>query len=740
MMVQLFAFEIDSLPVELDPRRFIASMLNSQFMLYHDLKSRRTFLITEDIDAPGRLQRTISGISLHEEALPANTLNASHYAVGYASLQPDKEDKPNEILESLYSMLGGTDSFLIISFVPASANHVEEVRRRIENISSSRSIRLTKNLGNKNGLSSTSDSMQMELFHDSDERKMLLLLLDSLNDAAMKNGTAYNISLIFNSRIAEYLKSRLFLFEDRRIMIGSIEEAYKFCRGADSLPFSHSDAAAFLTFSERINREQQISTWYKHAGGEIEVGEYLHGSLTRSSEPILLDYRTFNLGTVISGLPGTGKTAAAMNILKQIHNSCKTSLVVLSPTEEWNSFAKDNEMKIVSLYSQMPRINFFKCDSKINIERFYENLAMLIASASSAGPYKNSLEKSLLSAFRKTYASTRSPDPLVVYEEIENAVIEQHGKRTHVGVKYTKHGENVMAALQNLRLMLMKPQFAYPEGENFSHLIKDGTVFDLSSVSNNMKPFFYALILNQIYSFTDMFDAEGNDKLRMLICIEEAQLLLDAEERSAANVDLEQRIQDFRKKGIGLMLVAHSITDISIKARRLCQTKLYFRQSSDVAKYACNDLVFREEESKAVIDKLKSLQQGKCALNHIAIENGLRIQRGSVFMKAAVQQEQAVCNSKPAKISSVSKATKVKILDVNGNPKSNTHIQLYYVGEQVYQGITDPDGTAKIDNLMEDRIYTLLVLGAKKKDAKRFEVVGGREVSLPLDILTNRNI
>ncbi|EQD45973.1 hypothetical protein B2A_09061, partial [mine drainage metagenome] len=201
---------------------------------------------------------------------------------------------------------------------------------------------------------------------------------------------------------------------------------------------------------------------------------------------------------------------------------------------------------------------------------------------SNAGPYRNSIEKVLLSAFNKSYKDTKDPDPNTVYSNIELAVIEQHAKVTNTSIKYTKHGENIKAALQNLRLIISRPEFAYNNGIDFRSIIERGAVFDLSNVSNNMKPFFYALILNQIYGFAESFDIYGDSKLRMLICLEEAQVVFSNDAESAANQDLENRVQNFRKKGIGLFLITHNATDISPRIRRLLQFKMYFRQSADV--------------------------------------------------------------------------------------------------------------------------------------------------------------
>ncbi len=736
--MMLHSFEIVSLPEELDLKGFVDAMLGSPFMICHDLKEMRTLLVTEDSDAIARLKARLAGIDF-KETEQAIAMRFSSYFVGYAEPQLDKEKKIQGALSDLYMILRGTDSRLIVFFTPAGREHVESVRSRIEGMASSKGIRLTKSASSRSSIG-TSDSMQMELFYESDERRMLLSLLETLNDASMKNGAAYNVSLVIDgdARLHDYIKSRLFTLEERKISLKDSEQAYAFAMGHYSLPFSHANAAGFLVFSGRIERRQAIMTQYHGTDGDIHIGEYLHGSLTGTGESLCLDRAVLNLGTIISGLPGTGKTMTAMRIVKQLAAKQKSGIVVISPTGEWNAIGNSMGLKVVRVYENHVRINFFKCDSGTKIERFYENLAMLVSYASGAGPYTKTMEKCLLSAFGRVYSSTAAPDPAYVYDEIENAVIEQHGKRSNAGVKFTKHGENTMAALQNLRLMLMKPQFAYPDGIDFSELIEQGVIFDLSRVSNSMKPFFYALILNQIYSFAEMLDEKGNDELRMLICAEEAQLMLDSDEESAATLDLGQRIQDFRKKGVGLMLIAHSATDISLGIRRLCQNKFYFRQSADSAKCACADLIFREEEGKLAVERLKSMRQGVCAVSYVTIEGRVRIPNSSVFVSALHYELEAADEPKNDEQPSPIKqpTTRIKILDQEEKPKTDAAIELLYVGERVFKGRTDKDGVVIVEGLMQDREYRMLVIGEKKRETKVFKIAGGRERTLSLDILT----
>ena len=184
----------------------------------------------------------------------------------------------------------------------------------------------------------------------------------------------------------------------------------------------------------------------------------------------------------MTGLPGTGKTKLAQSIIEQAHSK-GSGVVIISPTGEWNGFGQKNSLVVLDLGDSGCRMNLFRCETT-DRRKFYEGLAMLIAAGCNPGPYRNSVEKCLVAAFSRAYSVCDNPDPAIVYDEIEEAIIEQHGKRIGTSVKYTKHGENTRAALESLRQLLMMPQFAYPEGVSFSETISGGAVFDLSGISN----------------------------------------------------------------------------------------------------------------------------------------------------------------------------------------------------------------------------------------------------------------
>lgn len=735
--IALHVFRFTSLPHSINLRLLLDSLLNSQFMIYHEFSTGGTFLITENADSAKKLESGTLGLGLDCVYAKEFAFNRPRYVVALDPNPIDKEE-PRLPLDDFYTILKDSRSGLFVSFVPTDAGYVRETKGRVEDLMSRKDVRMARNFGDRS--SSASGSVQSELYYDSDEKRASMVMLETLNEAMLNNGSSYKVSLVLEDgderRLGEYIRLKLFVLEEKAMKIGSVEELFERVRGEDAFPLSYGNAARMLNFSGAIKRVKVITAAMEPDNsdlGELSLGFYLDGSVYATGKKIMTSVSTLNLGMLITGLPGSGKTFAAMEVVNQVAKAAHPKLAVISPTEEWVPFGLENRMEVVRLYGHGPRINFFRCGKGMNAERFYENLAMLIAHASNAGPYRNSIEKCLLSAFNKIYSRTKNPDPVEVYDEIEEAVIEQHGKRSSVGVKYTKHGENIRAGLENLRLMLLKPQFAYAEGLEFERLLEKGVVFDLSRISNNMKPFFYALVLNQVYANADALDVEGNDDLRMLICLEEAQLIFDNGEQSAATMDLRQRIQDFRKKGIGMMLITHSVTDINLRIRRLCQTKMYFRQSADAVRYAAADLMVEEKAVEELADRLKTLEHRTCIINYMSSKNGIKNPENSAFVRIpeyGIGREKEVygypITPQPE--------TKVRILDQDGNPAIGIRIEIRYVGERVYQGRTESEGLMVINGLLEGKEYRLFVLGEKKKQTRGFDIVGGRESVIKLGV------
>ena len=705
----------------MENERLVEAMLGRQFMLCHSLPGRELFLITEQDAA--RPRAALPGLELEEAQLECGY---GWEALRVVAVPVGEMNR----LDAIYGMLGDTGACVIASFVPMAHGEVERALRSIEEMLSGKETAVTQSISSRADASSESASRHMDSYHGSAEKDVLLSALAAMKNVSLTSGTAYKAVLFVlgeQETPLAYLKSRLLVLDTGRVQAGSLERLWAQAARLDAFPCDSTQCARLFCVPNTVRSNITIRSQAPE-NGEVTFGNYMDAAAAATGEVVGADASTLNLGTLITGVPGTGKSVAAMHIAGQVSRRGRVGIAIISPTDEWDAFGRQSGMEVVTLYSSRTHFNFFKCDSAIGIESFYESLAMLLASASEAGPYTSSLEKCLLPAFRKAYERLRDPDPLDVYDCIEDAVLEQHGKKTGAGTVYTKHGENVRSALANLRTMLNRPEFSKRQGVDMRELLDKGAVFDLSRVSSKMRPFLYALILNQVYSIAEELGTDGDGELRMLVCIEEAQLVFEARYGSAATMDLLQRIQDFRKRGVGLVLLTHSPTDIAQEVRRMLQTKLYFRQSADIAKLAANDLAFGEEDKDALIEKLKRLQQRVCALDYITDARGERGHAGSVFVRIperGPERGQGLAPREEDNEEYGKGEMTVKVVDKEGKAKQGQRLRLYYAGELFYHGATDENGNAEIKGTINGNRYRLVVLGEKRRDNREFDVTGG---------------
>ncbi|EQD49477.1 hypothetical protein B1B_11616, partial [mine drainage metagenome] len=154
--------------------------------------------------------------------------------------------------------------------------------------------------------------------------------------------------------------------------------------------------------------------------------------------------------------------------------------------------------------------------------------------------------------------------------------------------------------------------------------------------------------------------------------------------------------------------------------RRLCQNKLYFRQSADVAKYAANDLIFNESEYDKILDSLKTLGQRECAINAVEVSSVGKSIPNSAFarvMDYAEQDYQSECKEEPAGMD-----TTIRI--IAGNPDARFRYEIYYLGERIRVGTAGQQKSTE-GGLLPNKKYRLVVLGDKKKDNREFRLIGG---------------
>jgi hypothetical protein len=619
-------FRVTELPnKELDTVAFFETIGKNAFLLIYDLDQRATFLCIDASIAEGKIKdimQLIPGIRFETTEYAALDF-VTDIKVLSCYKRPDKFEKLDvHHMRDIFDLALG-NGFIAVAFIPASEKELDHAKSYVERVLSRKEVRETHSAMTEAFSKRASSSTQRDLFMESEETALLNSILVSINNAILSNNLTYKQFFIApkaGTALQEYIATRFMLLNESECrsslaeQLGSLPREKSFPLGTDYLK-------NFVNFYGPCKLNYVLPTISQSTKEGIILGTSMKNGVAETNYAVRINPSTMNLGFIITGLPGSGKTKEAMAILDAVRARVDDAqILVIAPTEEWDRFAIAHGMYLIRPYVDKVPINLFRCPPTIQREKFYENLALVLASASNAGPYQNPLEQCLLNAFRRVYSETDTPNPISVYDAIEESIIRFHAKRTNIGIKYTKHGENIKSALENLRAILNKPEYSMSEGIRMEEIADKGIIFNVSGISSEKRPYLYALLLNQIYALAAGFDTDGDDELRLLICLEEAQTVFGNKE-SAAIQDLRQRIQDFRKQGIGLMLLAHTISDIEQGVRRLCQIKLYLKQAPDIAAVAAKDLIFTYACEDDVVLKLKILDSRIGALSYV-LKNG----------------------------------------------------------------------------------------------------------------------
>ena len=730
----------------IDKDQFFEAIGKHEFVILYDFNKKCSFfgLGSNSVKEKSEIiKRSIAGIDF--DAAEAIYEDKKDFNILSCYRKTQKFEKPflHEIFDSVID-----GDFLAIVFMPVEANEIRTLKTYIEEGLNQRVVSEThsvfKNISNKR----INATVHREVFDQSEEAIFLSDALESMNNAILINGLIYKIFFLFpkeSEKLESYLKSKFLILNMDKITGATINDAVSYINKLRGFAFGTEYAKNFLNFYGSIGMKYDIQTIIPVSNFKISLGMLMKNGIIETDYNIGIEPSAMNLGFLISGLPGSGKTTEAMAIIDGVSKndaSKSTKIAIMAPTDEWESFACDHEMNIVKLYKDKVPINFFRCPPKIEREVFYENLAMLISSASNSGPYRNPMEKCMLNAFRKIFANENEPDPVKVYDEIENSIVKFHAKKTNVGIKYTKHGENIKSALENLRSILNRPEYSARYGIKIEELLDSGILFDLSEVSNATKPYLYALILNQIYATAARFDVHGDDELRLLICIEEAQTIFN-KRNSAALQDLSQRIQEFRKQGIGLLLLTHNVTDIEPNIRRLCQLKLYLKQAPDTAEEASKDLVFTFAKAEEVALKLKLLESRIGALSYVFKNGAEKITQDTVFIKTKDYRNQETENFEnpinryikdrrlvaPKKIKS---RINIELRYENANKFSFdiAYVRFRYLGEEI--AVHELKGGEIFQDLFAGKDYVIQILDRKERIIEEFGVLANPEIKISL--------
>lgn len=630
-------FLVSSVPSRPFDREMLLNRLaGTSFMLCFDIRGRRTILIIngsseeDNSKAAASISSSIAGLAFRAVEPP----QLPEGGVEVMSLYRKVESIPQNFMADIFDS-GIEDGLLFISFLAEHDARIKDAKEYLEGELNRIGVRENTSFVKGWVGSRYSKSVQREIFDRSEESELLGELINSMNQSLLSNNSAYRIFFFASSspRLRGYLASKFIVFKSFEGKAGSLEDIFGMASSLRCIPFGSGFAMGLLCLGAGARVSHVVPTGSQvNSGGDIPLGTLLKDGAHDTSVRVCVARQSINLGFIISGLPGSGKTREAMSVVDSVMKAGNTKIIIISPTSEWNDFALSHGMHLVRACSDGIPINFFRCPAGSDVPSFYQGLAMIISAASGAGPYQNPMEKCMLNAFRRSYAGTAEPDPASVYYDIEDSIAAMHGKATPSGVRYTKHGENIKSSLENIVSILGRDEYSSRYGAKMEDLLEGGAVFDLSMAGVGEKQYMYAMLLNQVYSIGSTFDVHGDEELRMLICLEEAQMVFK-EQSSAAVEDLKSRIQDFRKRGIGLLLLTHSVTDIDVGIRRLCQLKIYLKQAPDAAQVAARDHVFSAAKDDDIIAKLKSLDSRVGALNYVCREGSEKLSNDSVFIR-----------------------------------------------------------------------------------------------------------
>ncbi len=727
-MIGFSFYRVTSLPDKPFDKSPILDILGEdRFLLIYDFSRKFTLLGIEQSIKISSISSSIPGINFVKDDFKLD--NAYNILPVFRRQQELEKPMLSDIFD--VSIERG---YLGILFVPLNIEKTKPGKQYIEKVLSKREAGQTKSFLTSAISKRSNTAFHTENFKDSEELLFLTEVLESINASILRNGVTYNVYFVLNDKEVEtYVRSRFLIFSK-----------YELNKKTKALPLGSSITKNFINFYGKCDILYTMPVANFNFSGNIEIGTMMKEAVFDTKEIVSVDLSSLNLGTIITGLPGTGKTMETMSLLDQIASSHNTKICIISPTNEWNRFAQSHNFYLVKIFDEKTPINFFRCPGTANKEKFYEDLAMILSSSSNAGPYRNPMEKCMLNAFRKIYGKERNPDPVKVYEAIEDSVRKFHAKKSNVGYKYSKHGENIRSALENLRAILSRSEYCSKDGIKMEDMLDKSIVFDLSNVSANSKSYIYALLLGQMYALCSEYDNDGDNKLCFLLCLEEAQIVFK-EKDNAAVQDLKYRIQDFRKQGIGLMLLTHNVNDIEVSIRRLCQTKLYLKQAADVAQVAAKDLTFSYVKEEEVVQKLKHLDSRLGALTYVAKTEEEKKACDTIFIRTRnFTQKEEFSNEIENYLSSLSLKTPKKInsqlyIEANVNSDMQKEIILNMKKARITlfgDENIDVDIVGNIlpcfEGLFEGKEYTLQLLDKRDKPLLSQKTIAKKEIRIKI--------
>lgn len=387
------------------------------------------------------------------------------------------------------------------------------------------------------------------------------------------------------------------------------EEAAEFFR----LPIGNENISAGLV----VNESSRTSRSY--AGNIIGGGDVNVGKLKSSqSSDIGLSLNDLTKHMLVVGTPGSGKTTFSVSLLDRLWKDHEIPFLVIEPAKnEYRALVQS----IPDLQVFTPGKNFispfvfnpFVPPKNVKLETYKSTLKTAFAAAVSMS---TPLDKIFEEAVNNCYSDFRWLDTYTSDDKGQIFNITDFIKcfeETFEAIGYTGDAKNIgragLVRLQSL-VNLFDNYFSIP----IEDLLTKPTVIELAAIENSdQKALIISLLLLSILAYVNS-NYVGEGRLRNVILLEEAHVLLDADTNAGqgeANPSaiaqglVKRMLAEIRSYGVGIVIADQSPRKVTADVVALTDIKLAFRLVEASDKQIVSDSTNMTETQAQRLAKLK---------------------------------------------------------------------------------------------------------------------------------------
>jgi hypothetical protein len=389
------------------------------------------------------------------------------------------------------------------------------------------------------------------------------------------------------------------------------EEASEFFR----LPIGSDTVHAGLV----VNESGKASRTY--AGNVVGGGDITVGTLKSSSrgDTIGISLKDLTQHALIVGTPGSGKTTFSVSLLDRLWKNHKIPFLVIEPAKnEYRALVQS----IPDLQVFTPGKNFispfvfnpFVPPKNVKLETYKSTLKTAFAAAVSMS---TPLDKIFEETVNNCYSDFRWLDTYTSADKGRIFNITDFIKcfeQTFEAIGYTGDAKNIGRA-GLVRLQSLVNLFDNYHSIPIEDLLTRPTVIELAAIENSdQKALIISLLLLSILAYVNSNYA-GDGRLRNVILLEEAHVLLDAGAGNAGEGEanpsaiaqglVKRMLAEIRSYGVGIVIADQSPRKVTTDVVALTDIKLAFRLVEAIDKEILANSSNMSETQERRLAKLK---------------------------------------------------------------------------------------------------------------------------------------